>query len=131
MRGTLDVASEAIEALSAQDVERMIGLTDPDIEWYSFFADLKEGGVYRGHDGLRQYVADLLDAFEFVRVEVAGGLAVGEIALLVGRIHVRGGGSGIEATMPAGWVLKVRSEKVVSFRAFREPERAIEDLGAP
>jgi ketosteroid isomerase-like protein len=49
--------------------------------------------------------------------------------VLIGRIHYRGRTSGIETETPAGWMLKFRDGRVVCFRAFREPERALEALG--
>ena len=128
-RGTLEVAREAMQALSAQDYDRMVELSDPAVEWHSFFAHLGEGGVYRGPEGMRHYVADLRDAFEIVHAEIEDALAVGEVALLIGRIHFRGRDSGVEVALPAGWVLKVRDEKIVYFRAFREPEKVIGEIG--
>jgi ketosteroid isomerase-like protein len=85
--------------------------------------------VYRGHDGTRRYMNDLDDAWEVGRGEVDDALGVGDIAVLVGRIHYRGKGSGVESTSPAGWMLRFRNGKVLCFRAFREPEQALEAVG--
>ena len=56
-------------------------------------------------------------------------LEIGDIAVLVGRIHFRGKGSGVESASPAGWMLKFRDGKLLCFRAFREPEQALEAVG--
>lgn len=104
-------------------------LADSEIEWRSFFAELGEGGVYRGHDGTRRYLSDLDEAWEIARADVDDELAVGDVVVLIGRIHYRGKGSGIETESPAGWMLKFRRGKVVCFRAFREPEQALETVG--
>jgi ketosteroid isomerase-like protein len=125
----VELAGEVMDALSRQDLPRLIALSDPEIEWHSFFAELGGGGVYRGHGGTRRYIDDLREAWEIVRADVDAGLAVGEVALLVGRIHYRGKGSGAETETPAGWMLKFREGKVVCFRAFREPEKALEAAG--
>jgi ketosteroid isomerase-like protein len=130
MRGTtLDLAQEAIEALSRQDLRRLLALTTPDVEWYSFFAALTEEGVYRGPVGTERYIQDLNDAFEVVRADIDDGVAVGDVALLVGRIHYRGKGSGVETESAVGWTLKFRDGKLARFRAFRDPEQAFEALG--
>jgi ketosteroid isomerase-like protein len=126
---TLELARQAMDALSRRDLPRLIALTDPEIEWYSFFAELTEEGVYRGHDGTRRYLSDLDDAWEIVRADVDAGLALGDLALLVGRIHYRGRGSGAETESPVGWVLKFRNGKLLHFRAFREPQQALETVG--
>jgi hypothetical protein len=60
---------------------------------------------------------------------VDDALGVGDIAVLVGRIHYRGKGSGVESESSAGWILKFRNGKVLCFRAFREPEQALEATG--
>jgi hypothetical protein len=74
-------------------------------------------------------MSDLNDAFEIGRAEVDDALGVGDVALLVGRIHYRGKGSGVESESPTGWMLKFRNGKVLCFRAFREPEQALEAVG--
>ena len=126
---TLNLARAAMVALSEGDFERLLAMCDPDVEWRSFFAELGEEGMYRGHDGMRQYVNDLADAWEFVRAEPSEGIAVGNVAVLVGHIHYRGKGSGAEARDPSGWMLKIRDGKVLRFRAFRDPEQAFETIG--
>jgi ketosteroid isomerase-like protein len=125
----LERGRRLLEVLSAGDFNELVELTDPEVEWRSFFAELSEGGVYHGHDGMRKYAQDLRDAWELVRVELEDGVAVGDIVLFVGRIRYRGKGSGAEDSTPAGWVLKFRGEKAVSFRAFRDPERVLETAG--
>jgi len=71
------VVREAIEAVTGQDLDRLIKFTDPSVEWHSFMAQLGEGGVYRGHDGIRRYVRDLSEAWDFLKTEVNDVLAVG------------------------------------------------------
>jgi ketosteroid isomerase-like protein len=124
----VNLAREVLAALGTRDPSHLIALSDPEVEWHSFFA-LSEGGVYRGHDGTRRYMSDLSDAWEIGIAEVDDALGIGDVAVLVGRIHYRGKGSGVESASPAGWMLKFRHGRVVCFRAFREPEQALEALG--
>ncbi len=124
----VELARRVLDTLGTRDPVRLIALADPDVEWHSFFA-LGEGGMYRGHDGARQYMSDLEDAWEMARAEVDQTLAAGDIVVLVGRIHYRGKGSGAESATPAGWMLKFRDNKVLCFRAFREPQQALEAVG--
>jgi ketosteroid isomerase-like protein len=129
--GTIELARQLIAALNRRDLSMLTSRADPDVEWHSFFAQLGEGGVYRGHDGARRWLRDLDDAWEIVRAEVDDEIAVGDVAVLTGRIHYRGKGSGIETETPAGWMLKFRDGKVTLFRAFRDPEQALEAVGLP
>jgi ketosteroid isomerase-like protein len=125
----VELAGQVLDALGRRDLSRLIALVDPDIEWHSFFAELGDRGVYRGHDGTREYMRDLNDAWEIVRADVDDRLGVGDVAVLVGRLHYRGRASGVETETPAGWMLKFRRGRAVCFRAFLEPERALEGLG--
>ena len=124
------LARRVLDALERRDPEELVALSDPAVEWHSFFA-LNQGGVYRGHDGTRQYMRDLADAFEVVRAEVDDALGIDDVTLLVGRIYYRGRGSGAEGATPAGWMLKFREGEVVHFQAFRDPAKAVEAVGLP
>jgi ketosteroid isomerase-like protein len=99
------------------------------VEWQSFFALGQGGGVYRGHDGMPQYVRDLAEAFDWLRPEGADFLGVGDVVVGVGRIHYRGRGSGVEGDAPAGWVFRFRGGRLLRFRAFTDPEEALEAVG--
>jgi ketosteroid isomerase-like protein len=127
---TVELARKVMDALNQRDPSRLIAVADPEVEWHSFFAELGEGGVYRGHDGTRQYMSDLDDAWDIVRADVDDALGVGDVAVLVGRIHYRGKGSGVESESPAGWMLKFRDGRLLCFRAFREPEQVLGAMGA-
>ncbi len=124
----VEVVRGVFDAVGSGDVDGLVGLTDPAIEWHSFFA-LGEAGEYHGHDGLRQYMADLTESWETLRPVLDDLLAVGEVVVGVGRIEYRGKGSGVETEAPAGWLFKLRAGKVVRFRAFRDPDAALEDVG--
>ena len=127
--GTLDLARDVMDKLGRRQLDDLLALADPAVEWHSFFAALGEGGVYHGHEGTRQYLSDLGDAWEVVRADIDDGVAVDDVAVLVGRIHYRGKGSGIETETPAGWMLEFRRGKLLLFRAFREPGRALAAVG--
>lgn len=125
---TVELAREVLAALGSRDPSRLIALSDPEVEWHSFFA-LSVEGVYRGHDGTRRYMTDLADAWEIARAEIDDALGIGDVAVLVGRIRYRGKGSGVASASSAGWMLRFRNGQVLRFRAFREPAQALEALG--
>jgi ketosteroid isomerase-like protein len=125
-RENVEAAHEVLSAVERRDRSRLVELTDPEIEWRSFFADLSE---YHGHDGLIQYLRDLDEAFEWLRPEVGDMLDVGDLVVGVGRIHYRGKESGAEADMPAGWLFRFSGGRLRGFRAFSDPEQALEDVG--
>ena len=125
----VELAHRLIDAVARQDVERLVELTDPEVEWHSFLAQLREGGEYYGHAGIRQYMNDLRDTFAVLQTEVEDTRAIGDLVVITGRLRYRGTGSGVEAEVRAGYLLRVRGGKAVAMRAFREPEEALEAAG--
>ena len=123
------LARGVLDALHARDAEALIAISDPDVEWFSFFA-ISEGGVYRGAEGMKHYMRDLTEAFGEIDPQVDDGIGIGDTAVLVGRIFYKGRESGVEASSEAGWVFKFRDDKVILFRAFRDPEQALGAIGA-
>jgi ketosteroid isomerase-like protein len=122
-------ARRILIALGRRELDALVDLSHPDARWRSFFAAFLEGGEYHGHVGLRQYMADLHEAFEHLTPEVADMLDGGDLIVGLGKIHYRGRGSGVEAESPAGWVFKFRDGKLLQFRAFRDPEQALARVG--
>ncbi len=125
----VELAREVFDAVRRQDLPRLIDLTHPEVEWHSFFVLGEDGGVYRGHSGIGRYVENIKDAWEVVYPEIEDTVGVGAVVVLVGQIHYRGRGSGVETETPAGWMLRFREGKVVRFRAFQQPELALEAAG--
>jgi ketosteroid isomerase-like protein len=118
-----------MEALGARDLDRLVALSDPGVEWHSFFAALGKGDAYLGPEGTAQYLQDLDDAFESAHAEIDGALAAGQVVLMSGRLRYRGRDSGVDAAADAGWMLRFRAGKLVVFHAFRDPERVFERIG--
>jgi ketosteroid isomerase-like protein len=125
----VELAREVLATLGMNDPVRLTALSDPEVEWQSFFALGEHGGIYRGHEGTRRYMQDLADAWDVARAEIDDTLGIGDVVVLVGRIHYRGRGSGIESATAAGWMLKFRGGKLLRFHAFREPTQALEAAG--
>jgi ketosteroid isomerase-like protein len=128
-RENVELAHAAVEAVAQMDPARLVEITDPNVEWHSFLAQLGEGGVYRGHDGMRQYAMDLREAWDTFQATVVDSLAIGEVVLLVSQLRYRGKGSGVDAESPAGHMIKIRAGKIVLMRSFRDPEKALEAVG--
>jgi ketosteroid isomerase-like protein len=124
-----EVARQVLDAVGRRDLDELIELTAPEVEWRSFFAALSGAGEYHGHDGMREYVRDLSEPWETLRPEPDDLIAVGDLVLAVGRIHYRGKGSGVQAETPAGWLFHFHDGKVVRFSAFKDPEKAVAALG--
>jgi len=128
-RENVERAHQVIDAVEHRDLATLISLTDPEVEWRSAFVVGGGGGVYRGHDGMREYVNDMNDAWDIVRLDVDHEIGVRDVVVFVGRIHYRGKASGVEAESESGYMLKFRDGRVLRFRPFQDPEDALEAVG--
>jgi ketosteroid isomerase-like protein len=123
------VVRRSLEALNEGDTEGVLGLMDPDVELVTARAVL-EGISYRGHEGFRQFVADMADDWEDYHPssERFRDLGDGRV-LVVGRFHARGKASGMEVDAPAAWVSEVREGKIVHVRFYADEAAALDALG--
>jgi ketosteroid isomerase-like protein len=125
----VELVHQLVDAVARQDLEALLQLTDPDVVFQSYFAQVTEGGVYRGHDGIKQYVADLAETAEVLQSVIDDILRVGATIIAVGRLTYRGKGSGVETETPIGYFLRVRDGRLFRLRAFRDPEETLASLG--
>ncbi len=120
------------QAWLAQDMEAVFetfdqGIVlnpDPEATWVGV------GELYRGHDGVRSYMAAVYEAFEDYRPEVEELIDAGEQVLTLAIEHGRGRGSGavVEANRTAHlWTM--REGKAVRLDLYLDRENAMADLG--
>jgi hypothetical protein len=61
-----EVSRAGYEAISRDDVDAFLALTDPDVE----FNSLIEGRTYRGHDGVREWWKNVINALVGVGLDL-------------------------------------------------------------
>jgi ketosteroid isomerase-like protein len=124
----VDLARRTFEAFAAGDVEAMVALVDPEFEFFPVTANITTGGApYRGHDGLRQYVADAARVWRELRIHPDEYRDLGDRVLTLGHTRARGGGMILD--LPSGWVWHMRDGKIVSCRVYASHEEALAAVG--
>src|SRR2546428_3746830 len=97
------------EAFKARDIDAIIAGSDPGVELRSTFAAVG-GAVYRGHDGLRQWLRDTTEVWgEEIRVEPEAYFDLGERTLAFNLLAGRGRQSGVEVAMPVAHLARWRN----------------------
>ena len=66
-----------------------------------------EGGVYRGHDGVREWFATLDEMFETFSAELSGVRDAGECVVVLGTLRGQGRASGVPVQSPVGIVVEM------------------------
>jgi ketosteroid isomerase-like protein len=121
---SVDLVSRAFGAFNRRDEAELLSLCHPDIEWSPMRPSL-QGRVYRGHDGVREALADVGTEFEEVRNDPRRWLEVGERIVVAGRIVAKERLGGLRIDIPGAWLCEVREGKVAYVRAFPGEEAAL------
>jgi ketosteroid isomerase-like protein len=96
-------------ALNRGDLEALLEIADPSVEYFSYLASVSgEAGAYRGHDGIRQFLRDLDEAWDWFKVGVDELRDLGDYVLMVGRLQAKGRTSGLEVKKELAWILDFR-----------------------
>jgi ketosteroid isomerase-like protein len=125
-----DIVRRAFEAFSRRDLPAVIALCDPEMVFSPATGRLAgRDEPYRGHDGLRTYLADVARVWEELRSEPDEYIEVGDRVLCTGRVYAWGVGRAIDA--PAGWVWRVRDGRLVEGTVYDTRRAAFEAAGLP
>jgi ketosteroid isomerase-like protein len=122
------IVRRLLEAFNDRDLDAMLAGIHSDAELQSLRAQL-EGKAYRGHEGVRQMLADFDEDWTFVRMEATDFREAGDRVVMLGRLHARGRASGVDLDVPIGVVWTLRDGKVVGARTFSEQVDALQAAG--
>jgi ketosteroid isomerase-like protein len=120
--------ARAYKAMSRLDAEAMVALCEPDVEFRSRIADADDV-TYRGHDGIRDYMANLAEVFEWVQTEPLEVVEGSDRAVVCNRFRARGRHSGAEVEDRFFQALRFRDDKVQWWAFYPSKAEALEALG--
>lgn len=126
----VQVIKAVFAAFEERDVESMLEITDPELEFLPQTNDLTgRTEPYRGHDGMREYFRDMANVWDEVRLYPDEYREVNGSVLVLGRVN---------ATSPArivagstGWIWHLRDGKVLYGRVYASAGEAEAALEAP
>jgi ketosteroid isomerase-like protein len=115
-----DVSLKAYEAVTKDDLDAFLAVTDENVE----FNSLMEDKTYRGHDGVREWWGNVINALADVPLELADVSDDGDRGFV--KIEVKGGDS---ALPDAIWqAAKVKGGKAVWWGIFTKEKQAVKAL---
>jgi uncharacterized protein len=118
----------AYDAMSRLDAEAMVALCEPDVEFRSRIAEADDV-TYRGHDGVRDYIANLAEVFEWVQTEPLDVVEESDRAVVCNRFRARGRHSGVEVEERFFQALRFRDDKVRWWAFYPSKTEALEAVG--
>ncbi|MGH2979081.1 MAG: nuclear transport factor 2 family protein [Solirubrobacterales bacterium] len=120
---------EAFESWNAGDRSPPLERFDPEVEISTVIGDAFAGEPYRGHEGARAWLANLDESFETWRVIPEEWHERDDVLVVLGTVHARGRGSGIEFDQPIAWVARFRDDKLFRLQTYVDREEALAAVG--
>ncbi len=126
-----EIFRRGVEAFNRGDVEAVIEVLDPDIEWHDIFAVMLggEAAVYWGHEGARQVMRDLHGTFVQVHTEYPEIRDVGDRTVAIGFLRARGDGSGAELESDLVSIAEWRDGRATYLRTYLDIEEGLKAAG--
>jgi ketosteroid isomerase-like protein len=125
----VEIVRRAFAAYNRADTALFLELLDPDVEWIPLMASL-EGRVYRGLDGIRQWLEEgLLTDWESFETYPEDFRDLGDRVLVSGHWRARGRASGVELERAATWLFDVKGGKIARLQTYSDRAEALEAAG--
>ena len=104
----IELVRRVFEVFTTRDIEAMLELCAPEIEFWGPTASFaREGQAYVGHEGMRQYFADVARVWRVLEVVPHDFRDLGDRVLVFGRVYARGEG-GYISDSPTQWIWAVK-----------------------
>jgi ketosteroid isomerase-like protein len=127
-RENVEIVKRGFMALVEDDWPAALATLHPDIEVHDF--DIPDAGVYRGHEGFREWLSNWDEGWDEWRpdnIEFHAGSNDQVIALF--KVVARGKGSGIELERDDAIVYRLDGGKIIRMEYFNRRDAALEAAG--
>jgi ketosteroid isomerase-like protein len=127
----VEAFTRVLDAYNRRDIDAFLEVFDPMVEAHPLNLAMfgQEGTVYRGHDGLRQFIRDVDEVLAEMQVEPLEIRDLGERIVARGRLHAHGRASGAEIESPISWVVDFTNGRVIRMRDYLDFTEALETAG--
>ena len=120
----LDLVREAFEGWNEGVREVRVDWVHPDCELVTRFGSFR-GQPYRGYAGVAEWIRDINENFEDWRLEADDFHEEGGRVAVLGRVHLRGRGSGVAFPQEMGWLFDFRDGRIVRMETFTDSKEAL------
>ncbi len=122
----LALVARLYDCFNHRDEACIVELCDEALEFFPVVTAEAVGreAAYRGSAGLRDYLADVAEAWEELQITPSEVEARGDRLLVRGRAYARSRELGIR-DVPVAWIWRVREGRFVRGEVFTDPEQAV------
>jgi ketosteroid isomerase-like protein len=125
IQSNAELVRDAFERWNDRDHAALLEQIAPDVEIRAASSQLSGGEPFRGHDGYREWIAAMEESFDVWQIDPETFQEHGDVVVVLGHMHLRGRGSGVELDQETGWLVEVRDGKMTRFQAFLSHEEAL------
>jgi ketosteroid isomerase-like protein len=126
----VDAYRRAVDAGNRGDIEPMLELSDPEVEWYPAMplALRGEPSVLRGHEAIRKFSREETEFGEY-RYEYTDIRDLGDRIVAIGTLRARGKHSRVATESPVAYVVDIENGKIIRVRGYFDPQEALAAAG--
>jgi ketosteroid isomerase-like protein len=124
-----DIVRRSFERFSADDVDGVLELMDPEVQFHDV-PEIPGSTTYRGHEGIRRWWATVKEPMEELRFEFVDVTEGEEKLAVVTRAVGRGRGSGAEVDWTFTTVWGVRDGLIYYHQGYADHAEALRAIGA-
>jgi uncharacterized protein len=116
----IDIVRSWFDRWNAGDRETFDEEIHADAEIVSTFL----GGRQHGHEAVRRWFREIEEQFDEWTVMADEWRDAGDLVVTVGRVRLRGRGSGVSFEAPVGWLFEIRGGKLSRLQTFLDDPRS-------
>lgn len=117
--------AEILEAWNRSDLEGLLARVDPNLLWSPATMAHVEGEDFHGHDGFTRFVEQWNEVWPTWDVEIEEIREVGDRVVVLGHVHARGRGSGLELESPVAYLFEFRDDLLARGTSFLDHGEAL------
>jgi ketosteroid isomerase-like protein len=117
----------AIDAYNAGDVDGLLTMADPDIEW-EVAPEHPAATTHRGFDAVREYHEDWRNTLQGLRIELRSVAESGDDVVTVCRLRGEGAESGADVEVEIAFLTAFRDGRAIRVEEFLDPDEALRAL---
>ena len=125
----VELAYRASHAFNRRDLDALLALCDPDLEFHSRLVAVEGGGPQRGHDGIRTWWENVHAAWRDFSSEIEEVRDLGDVTVARQRFRAQGIQSDAPIEQMQWLVTQWRDGKAIWWRTFQSEAEALEAAG--